>query len=178
MSRMTMIPESEASGDVAEVYGAVKKGLGKIPNAYATIASHSPKALQAMLGADKALAGGSLSKKDQETIKLVISEVAGCDYCVAAHTLVGKMAGLSQDEMRRARAGSKTGDDQRNALVSFVRTLATSSGTLGQAEYQAIVDAGYSDAQIVDICLAIAVITFTNAFNRINDTYVDFPKVD
>jgi len=125
--------------------------------------------------ADSVLAAGSLSKRDQETIKLVVSGVVGCDYCEAAHSLLGKLAGLKPDEIKNIRAGKPTGDLKRDALVGFVRTLAATSGTVSDAEFAAIKAAGYSDAQLVDISLAFASITFTNVFNRINDTDLDFP---
>ncbi|WP_322616930.1 carboxymuconolactone decarboxylase family protein [Pseudomonas sp. BIC9C] len=77
-----------------------------------------------MLAADKVLSEGPLSKPDQETIKLVISELAGCDYCVAAHSMVGKLVGLSPDAMHRIREGQATGDSKQDALVTFVYYLA------------------------------------------------------
>ena len=146
-----------------------------MPNTFAAIGAHGPDALKAMLMADSVLAAGSLSKRDQETIKLVVSGVVGCDYCEAAHSLLGKLAGLKPDEIKNIRAGKPTGDLKRDALVGFVRTLAATSGTVSDAEFAAIKAAGYSDAQLVDISLAFASITFTNVFNRINDTDLDFP---
>jgi AhpD family alkylhydroperoxidase len=119
----------------------------------------------------------ALSKRDQETIKLVISAVVGCDYCEAAHSLLGKLAGLKPDELKKIRDGEPTGDAKRDALIRFVRTLAQTRGTVSDDDFAAIKAAGYSDAQLVDISLAFATITFTNVFNRINDTDIDFPAV-
>jgi AhpD family alkylhydroperoxidase len=104
-------------------------------------------------------------------------EVAGCDYCVAAHSLLGKLAGLGPDALRQIRAGALTGDAKRDALIRFVRVLQQTNGTIAEAEFSAIRAAGYSNAQLVEISLAIAVTVFTNVFNRINDTTVDFPPV-
>ncbi|RKP51913.1 carboxymuconolactone decarboxylase family protein [Pararobbsia silviterrae] len=177
MSRISMIKADDATGVTADVFGQIKKAVGKVPNAYATIGSHNIAALQALLQADAALAKSSLSKQDQETIKLAVSEAAACDYCVAAHTLVGKIAGLAPDTMKQIRAGEATGDAKRDALVRFVRGIVQSRGTVSQDDFDAIVAAGYSETQLVEISLAIAIITFTNVFNRINDTTVDFPAV-
>jgi len=176
MARFTAISADQASGATAEVFAAIKQSVGKVPNAYATLGTLSPGALKAMLAADKVLAGGPLSKPDQETVKLVISELAGCDYCVAAHSMVGKMVGLSPEAIVQLRQGSATGDAKRDALVRFVRVLALKPGTLPENEVQALQAEGYDGEQIVHIGLAISVITFTNVFNRINDTVVDFPK--
>ena len=177
MSRISMIKFEEATGVTAEVFGNIKKAVGKVPNAYATIGTHNIAALQALLQADGVVSKGTLSKQDQETIKLAVSEAVQCDYCVAAHTLVGKMVGLAPEAMKQIRAGQATGDAKRDALVRFVRGIVQSQGTVAQVDYDAIIAAGYTQAQLVDISLAIAVITFTNVFNRINDTTVDFPAV-
>jgi uncharacterized peroxidase-related enzyme len=178
MSRIPTPALETATGATAEVYAQIKKAVGKVPNSFATIGAHGPAALKAVLQADGVLAGGSLSKQDQETVKLVVSEVAGCDYCVAAHSLLGKLAGLKPDVLKQVRTGQPTGDAKRDALVRFVRNLTLSSGTISDAEFAAIKAAGYRDAQLVDISLAIALTVFTNVFNRINDTAIDFPAVD
>jgi uncharacterized peroxidase-related enzyme len=124
------------------------------------------------------LAAGSLTKRDQEVIKLVISAAAGCDYCVAAHNHLAKLAGVKPEEvLEQIREGQLTGDVKRDALVGFVRKLAQSSGTVSDDDYAAIKSAGYSDAQLVEISLAFATTAFTNVFNRINDTEIDFPAV-
>lgn len=177
MSRLTAINPSEATGAAAELFTGIKKAVGKVPNAYATIGTHSPEALGALLAFDGVVSGSSLATADIETIKLAVSEIAGCDYCVAAHTLMGKAAGLSQDAMKQIRAGSATGDAKRDVLVRFVRTLVDTHGTVPAAEVAAVREAGYSERQVIEICLAVASITFTNLVNRVNDTTLDFPAV-
>jgi len=174
MSRLTAINPEAATGAAAELFARIKKAAGKVPNAYATIGTHSPAALGAMLGVEAALSGSSLAKPDIEAIKLAVSEVVGCDYCVAAHTLMGKFAGLSQEAMKQIRAGELTGDAKRDALVRFVRTLVDTRGTLPAVELEAVRAAGYSEQQVA---LAIASITFTNLVNRVNDTTLDFPAL-
>ncbi len=178
MSRIPTPALDTATGATAEVYAQIKKAAGSVPNTFATIGAHGPAALKAMLAADSVLASGTLSKQDQETIKLLVSAVAGCDYCVAAHSLIGKMTGLPQEALKAIRVGQPTGDAKRDALIRFVKLLASTSGTIGEAEFAAIKAAGYTDQQLVEISLAIAVIVFTNVFNRINDTAIDFPAVD
>ncbi|MCP3411461.1 carboxymuconolactone decarboxylase family protein [Bradyrhizobium sp. CCGB01] len=177
MSRLPVPPLESATGATAAVYGQIKKAIGSVPNTFAAIGAHGPDALKAILLADSVLASGSLSKRDQETIKLVISEVAGCDYCVAAHSLLGKLAGLRPEQLKQIREHQPTGDDKRDALIRFVRQLAQSSGTVSAEDFAAIKAAGYTDAQLVEISLAFATTVFTNVFNRINDTEIDFPAI-
>ena len=177
MSRLS-VPNLEANvGPSGQVYAQIKKAIGSVPNTFAAIAAHGPAALKSVLAADAVLASGSLSKREQETIKLIVSGVAGCDYCVAAHSLLGKLAGLKPDELKNIRDGKPTGDGKRDALARFVRKLAETSGTVRDEEFAAIKAAGYSDAQLVEISLAFATTVFTNVFNRINDTEIDFPAV-
>lgn len=178
MSRIHTPALGSAIGATAEVYDAIKKSAGSVPNTFATIGAHGPEALKAVLAADAVLGAGTLTKQDQETIKLVVSSVAGCHYCIAAHSLLGKMTGLPQDVLRQIRAGDPTGDAKRDALIRFVKLLTAASGTVSEGEFDAIRAAGYTDRQLVEISLAIAVTVFTNVFNRINDTVIDFPAVN
>jgi uncharacterized peroxidase-related enzyme len=177
MSRLTTIRPEEATGAAAEVFAKIKKTVGKVPNTYATVGTHTPEALSAALAFDAAVAASTLGKADIEVIKLAVSEYVGCDYCVAAHTLMGKLAGLSADDMKQVRAGVATGEAKRDALVTYVRTLVGTRGTVPEAVVDAVRAAGYTERQIIEINLAIASITFTNLVNRVNDTTLDFPTV-
>lgn len=178
MSRLSQVNVNEATGAAADLFAAIKKAVGRVPNAYATIGTHSPAALRATLDGDAILAKSSLDKADVEAIKLAVSEIAGCDYCVAAHTAVGKMVGLSLEETKQVRAGIPTGNAKRDALVSFVRHVVSNSGTLERSRLDDVRAAGYSEAQVVDALFAVSVINFTNLLNRVNDTDLDFPAVD
>jgi uncharacterized peroxidase-related enzyme len=177
VSRIAVSAVDKAVGATAEVYARIKKVAGSVPNTFAAIGALQPAALNAILDADAILAAGSLSKEDIETVKLIVSVATGCDYCTAAHSLLSKLARLSANATLRIRAGQPTGDAKRDALASFVRSLATTSGTITDQQFAAIKAAGYSDQQLVEISLAIAAIIFTNMFNRINDTDLDFPPV-
>lgn len=175
MSRLSALGTA-ATGRSAELFANIKSKIGKLPNAYDAIGSNSPVALEALLNFDAKLADASLSKQEIEVIKLAVSEVNGCDYCLAAHTLAGKAAGLSPDAMLGARRGTAIGDARLEALSAFVRAVAGSRGTVPPAVVDAFKTAGYSDAQVVDTIFAISSITFTNLLNRVNDTALDFPK--
>ena len=177
MSRL-LVPSLESdTGPSGQVYAQIKKAIGSVPNTFAAIAAHGPAALKSVLAADAVLATGSLTKRDQEVIKLVISAAGGCDYCVAAHNHLARLAGVKADVLKQIRDGQPSGDAKRDALVGFVRKLAQFSGTVSDDDFAAIKAAGYSDAQLVEISLAFATTVFTNVFNRINDTEIDFPAI-
>jgi len=177
MSRIPIPVIESATGPTAELYAQIKQAAGKVPNTFAVIGALGPAALKAILQADAVLARSSLSRQDQETIKLLVSELSGCDYCAAAHTQLAKTTGLSPAVVRQIRAGQPTGDAKRDALVHLVGELVKASGTISDQDFSTINAAGYTDQQLVDINLAIAVITFTNAFNRINNTELDYSAV-
>ena len=178
MSRLHTQAVSEATGKAAQLFSAVKGAVGMVPNAYATVGSNSPLALEAALSLDGVLAKSSLNGKEIEIIKLAVSEVSSCDYCLAAHTMIGKSKGLSADAILALRHGQPSGDARFDALATFARTLVSTSGTVPAEVVASVKAAGYSDAQIVDALLAIASITFTNLLNRVNDTALDFPAAD
>lgn len=178
MSRIAIPALSSATGATAEVYDQIRKiAGGKVPNLFAALGHLAPRQLAAVLNAEGAVAAGTLSKHDLEIIKLAASAQTGCDYCVAAHSLLGKLAGLPADALHAIRAGQPSGDAKRDALAHFVRQIVRTSGTLSQDEFDAIRAAGYTDVQLAEISLVIALVFFTNTFNRINDTDVDFPAV-
>ena len=178
MPRLHTQDIASVSGQAAQLFGAIKGAIGKVPNAYLDVGSNSPVALEAALNLDGALRKSSLKGKQVEAIKLAVSEVAGCDYCLAAHSLAAKKLGLSSEAVLALRRADNSGDAQLDALTSFVHALVTTHGTVPQATVDAVRAAGYSDAQIVDTLLAVASITFTNLFNRVNDTVLDFPVAD
>jgi uncharacterized peroxidase-related enzyme len=175
MTRLFTQPVSEATGQAAQLFTAIKGAIGKVPNAYATIGSNSPVALEAALNLDGALRKSSLSAKEIEVVKLAVSQDAQCNYCLAAHSMAGARAGLSADAIQGVRHGGASGDARIDALATFVHTVVTTSGDVPAEVVIAVKEAGYSDAQIVDTLLAVASITFTNLFNRVNVTTLDFP---
>jgi len=178
MPRLHTIDISEATGRAAELFSAVKAAAGKVPNSYIGIGANSPVALEAVLSLEASLKKGSLSAVDIEVVKLVVSETTGCDYCLAAHTLLGRRSGLSREAILALRRGRPSGDARNDALGRFVLHLLTTRGTVQADVVGQVKDAGVTDPQIVDITMAVASIAFTNLFNRINDTTLDFPAAD
>lgn len=177
-TRLHTLAVQDATGQTAELFGAIRKAVGKVPNAYATIGSNAPAVLALALQTNAALKQGTLSDKEIEAINLAVSEHSGCDYCVAAHTLTGtKMAGFSVEQTQQLRRGSFPDDAKIDALTRFALAVVGTSGTVPAATVDAVRAAGYSDAQVVEALAAISAILFTNMVNRVNDTTLDFPAV-
>src|ERR1700754_3335113 len=117
MARLHTIGLSQATGRAAELFSVVKNAVGKVPNSYVGIGGNSPVALEAVLNLEASLKKSSLSAKDIEVIKLVVSQTTGCDYCLAAHTLVGKKLGLSREAILSLRQAQPSGNARNDALA-------------------------------------------------------------
>jgi uncharacterized peroxidase-related enzyme len=176
MNRLHTIKIDEASGETEQLFTAIKRAVGKVPNAYLTLGSNAPAVLAHVLQTGTVLKQGTLSAREQEAINLAVSEVSACDYCLAAHSMTGKMAGFSADELRELRSGAFSADAKLDALVKFAVRVVTTSGTLPADAVESVKKAGYSDRQIIEALLAVSAILFTNMVNRVNDTVLDFPK--
>ncbi|RZT42067.1 carboxymuconolactone decarboxylase family protein [Cupriavidus agavae] len=177
-TRLHTLSAAEATGQTAELFGAIRKAVGKVPNAYATIGSNAPAVLAQALQTNATLKNGSLSAKELEAINLSVSEHSGCDYCVAAHTLSGtKLAGLTVEQTKQLRGGSFPDDAKIDALTRFAVEVVSTRGTVPAPVVEAVRAAGYTDTQIVEAIQAISAILFTNMLNRVNDTTLDFPAV-
>ena len=177
MSRLHTITESDATGITAQLFSAIKGSMGKVPNAYLTIGSNSPDVLGQMLQLNAALHKGSLSARELEAINLAVSEESGCDYCLAAHTLMAKKAGYTDEQTLELREARFSGDARIDALVQFVQYLVSTRGIVSADRVASFREAGFSDQQVVETIGAVSAILFTNMVNRVNDTVVDFPKV-
>lgn len=177
MTRLNTPTVDQATGEAAALFARVKSKVGKVPNLYATLGGNSPDVLAHVLNTGATLGRSTLSRLEQEAINLAVSEATGCDYCVAAHTMTGKLAGYSAEQTRELRAGGFAGDARIDALVKFALDLVNQRGTLDASAVDALKAVGFTDRQLVEIPLVVSAILFTNMVNRINDTTLDFPKV-
>ena len=177
MSRIPT-PATIASSPTASqgLLQAVDKQLGSVPNLFRLVAT-SPAALEGYLSMSGALAKGLLPAATRERIALAVAQVNGCNYCLAAHAYLGKnLAKLSDHEIAANRAGG-SGDAKADAAVRFATTVARERGHVGEAALQAVRAAGYSDAQVIEIVMHVALNTWTNYINEVALTDIDFPEV-
>lgn len=156
---------------------AVEKQLGTVPNLFRLIAN-SPEALEGYLALSGALGKGSLPAPTRERIALAVAEVNGCGYCLAAHSYIGaNLARLDPAEIAANRRGHST-DAKADAAVRFAVSVVKARGHVSDDDVKAVKLAGYSDAQVVEIVLHVAVNTLTNYVNEVAQTVVDFPAVE
>jgi uncharacterized peroxidase-related enzyme len=177
MTRLVTHASIDAAPEASRPFlNAVQKQLGSVPNLFRTVAS-SPAALEGYLGLSGALAKGSLPAQTRERIALAVAEINGCDYCLAAHTYLGSnLAKLDAAEIAANRAGFSN-DPKADAAVRFAAKVARERGHVDDDALRLVKLAGYSDAQIVEIVLHVALNTWTNYLNEVAQTVVDFPAV-
>ena len=134
MARVQVVNPQTATGDAKTLLDAVQSQLGVTPN-FIRVLANSPKALEGFLGLYGALGGASIDKATQERIALAVAEGNGCEYCVSAHTAIGRHAGLSNDEMALNRKGTSS-DTKAAAIVAFAKALNSNLGEVTTAEFE------------------------------------------
>lgn len=177
MSRIAIPGTIDASPAASQpLLEAVKKQLGSVPNLFRLV-GNSPAALEGYLGLNGALAKGLIGAKTRERIALAVAERNGCDYCLSAHTYLGKnLAKLDDAELDAAR-DARSADPKADAALRFARAVTESRGHVSTADVDAARAGGHSDAELVDIVLHVALNTLTNYVNSVAETEVDFPRV-
>lgn len=173
MTRIQPINHKEATGKARELLDAVQAKLGSTPNMMKTMAQ-SPAVLEAYLNFGGALGRGQLNAKLREQIALISAEINGCGYCASAHTAIGKMVGLGAEEILAARHG-RAADAEADAALRFVQKIIVSRGEVSDADLEAVKAAGFGDGEIAEIIANVALNIFTNYFNHIAGTEIDFP---
>ncbi len=175
MTRTTVLTPEQVPASSKETLDAFTRNIGFTPNMMAAFAQ-SPIAFNAW-----AALFGSLSKaldvRTRDSIGLAVSEVNGCNYCLTVHSFAAEhMAKLPADEIILARKGHAT-DPKRDAAVQFARKVIETRGQVSDADLKAVRDAGFTEANIIEIVALVAMYTLTNLFNNVFDPDKDFPAV-
>lgn len=176
MARLPIQNPQTATGSNKEIFDFLQKHLGIVPN-MTRVMGNSPAVLQAFAQFNGAMGASKLSAKIRESIALLTAEINACTYCLSAHTALGKVAGLSQNQIDGARHG-ESGDPRTLAALTFAQAVLTGRGGVSDRDFQAVRQAGYSDEEIAEIVGAVALNVFTNYFNRAFAVDVDFPRVE
>ena len=175
MTRIQPVDPETATGRKKEVLDLVRAKFGMIPNINRGLAN-SPAALEGYLNFSGALQKGAFSAGLREKIALAISQTNGCGYCVAAHTAIGKMVGLDDDAILKARQ-IQADDDYERAVLRFAQSLAEKRGWVTDSDLELARTAGLGDEEITEVIANVVLNIFTNYFNHVAHTEIDFPEV-
>ena len=174
--RIPLLDPTNAPSPVSETFAAVKAKIGMVPNLY-RVMGQSPAALNAYLSMGAALETASLELPLREKLALAISQKNGCAYCLSAHSAIAKMAGVSPDAIRDARAG-RAPAGREAAAVALAVALVERQGWIDDAELAAFRAKGLTDGEILEVVALVAQTTFSNYTNHVAHTPIDFPLAE
>jgi uncharacterized peroxidase-related enzyme len=156
------------------IFDHMQSAFGVVPNLYATFAMNDT-ALGDYLALQNRKA--TLSAKEREVINLVVSQVNDCKYCVPAHTMLAKMNGFTDDQILQIRRAQITFNDKYAALASFVKETTINRGRPSQNATDALFEAGYTKANLVDVMMIIGDKIISNYLHNVTQIPVDWPEV-
>ncbi len=175
MSRIPAIVPANAEGRARDLLDGVQRSIGIVPNLY-RVTAQSPAVLEGLLNLSSTLSGGTLSPQLREQIALTVAERNGCDYCLAAHSFLGRKAGLSDADLEQARS-ARAADAKTEAALRFVAGVVDQAGRVSDADLWSVRNAGFSDAEVIELVGQAVLNIFTNTLNNVAQTDIDFPKV-
>lgn len=176
MLRITPVDPNHTDTKTAATLNAVKAKLGMLPNLFTTLA-RAPAALNGYVQLSEALGRGRLTPRQREMIAIAVAQENVCSYCLSAHSAIGHSAGLSGDDIVRARHGGAH-DAKDDAILKFALHIVKSRADVSDSTLAAARQAGLDDGLILEIIAHIALNVLTNYVNRVAGTEVDFPVVD
>ncbi len=176
MSRINVVSHESANAEQKALLNAIQSQLGMVPN-FLKVFANSPSALRAFLGLYGIANEGSLDAQTRERIAVALAQQNSCQYCVSAHTALGRKAGLNGAEIEANRAGTSQ-DAKAAAAVKFARALVEHTGEITTAEILEVRKAGYSESDIVEIITHVGVNLLTNILGKASRVEIDFPKVE
>lgn len=172
MAKFQVPSRGEVSANNQEIFDNFKKGLGMVPNLYAVMAL-SDTALGNYLSFQNAKT--TFSNKEKQAVNLVVSQVNECHYCQSAHTLLGTMNGLTEEQTIEIRNGNASFDNKLNALVILAKEITAKKGFASAESIDAFINAGYSEGQVIELVFLVAEKTAMNYVQAIAKVEIDFP---
>jgi uncharacterized peroxidase-related enzyme len=175
MPRIPIPGRDEAPPESHQILHNVNKMLGFVPNLH-RLMSISPNALAGWAELMRSLSK-TLDVKTREGMALAVSEVDGCNYCLAAHSYIStNLAKIAPEEIALNREG-RSRDPKRQAAIAFAKALIERRGQVSDEEFDAVRAAGWTDANIVEMIALSAQFLLTNFMNNAVQTPIDFPEV-
>ncbi len=163
------------AGSAQPLVDAVQKQMGTVPHIFATMANSAP-VLEGYLAFNGALSSGVLSAALKEQIALTVAGQNECDYCASAHTFLAQHTGLGDAEIRQNLA-AKSSDPKTRVILGFVKEIVSKRGVVDPLSIESVKGVGVTDSEIVEIIAHVGMNIFTNYFNHIAGTEIDFPVV-
>lgn len=170
----TPVTDEQADGLARDLLDGAREKLGFVPNMYRGMAINPGLLSTYLHGYDHFRTQANFTPPEQEVVFLTVSLANGCDYCMAAHSMLAlNVSKLSEDHTQALRDGKALSDPKLEALRRFTHHMWQTRGLPSKAEAEAFKAAGYTDTHVLEIILALAVKTISNYANHVNHTEVD-----
>lgn len=174
MKTLQPLTLEQANENSQAIFTGIKSKIGMLPNLYATMGV-SDKLLGGFLTFTETLKSGEFSNKEYEAIALATSQANGCNYCLSAHTAIGKMNGFTEQETLALRT-NLIADRKLNALVTLASEIVTKNGHPSQETVESFLNQGYTKTAFAELIAIIALTTITNYVYHNGGFEIDFPK--
>jgi uncharacterized peroxidase-related enzyme len=175
-SRTFTVPgRAEVSAANQAIFDKLQKGIGFVPNMYAFFAKNET-ALGDYLGFQNRRS--TLSVKEKEVVNLVTSQINGCRYCLAAHTGLARKNGFSDEDIREIRRGTAVFNDKFDALARLTASIVNNKGRAEKGSVEAFFSVGYTEANLVDLIIAIGDRIISNYLHNLTGFEIDFPLAE
>lgn len=174
LHQLKAVDLASAQGVQKEVLDQAQKAVGFIPNMYANMVN-APAVLSTYLhGYALFRSESGLKPAEQEVVFLAVSRTNGCDYCMAAHSMLAdKKSGVPGAVLQAIRTGQPIPDARLAALFAITTEMVKTQGWPSAAVLDSFISAGFAEKDVLYIVLAIAVKTLSNYSNHAFATPVD-----
>lgn len=172
MTKFTVPVRGEVSDNNQAIFDNLQKGLGFVPNLYAYFAKNETALADYLAFQNRK---STLNSKEKEIVNLVTSQINGCRYCQSAHTVLGKMNGFSDEQILEIRKGTASFDEKLNALANFTASVVENRGKATKETLQNFLNAGYSEANLIDVVIAVGDKIVSNYTHNLTNIEIDFP---
>jgi len=174
MSRKFKVPtRNEVAPEAQTTFDFLTKAAGKVPNLYATI-GYSANALNSYMAYVQAQAKGSFHGKEREAVYLIVSQLNGCEYCLASHTASAIRFGWTEDETLALRSGTYP-KGYWQLIYKIIKSVIDHKGEVADDLLNEFFESGYTEKELMDLMVLINLMTFTNYAYRLTKIPVDFP---
>jgi AhpD family alkylhydroperoxidase len=163
-----------ASEESKVALAQAKETFGFIPNLEGIFAQ-APSLLKGSIALWHLFEATSFTPVEQQVIYLTANYEHECHYCMAAHSGLAKTLGMSADDIQALRDGTLLSDPKLQALRQFTQRMIQARGWLDDREIEAFLAAGYTQQQVLEVILGIAIKIMHNYTNHIAKTPLDKP---
>lgn len=170
----TFTPQTMDTADAQgrEILEQVQGKYGFVPNLIGNMV-HAPATAKAYLALGDLIGQTSFDATEQQVILLAVSRYNECDYCVGAHSAISAMQKVPADVVESIRNDQPIADEKLEVLRVLTTKVVDQRGWLSDEDIGEFTAAGYSQAQILEVVLGVAMKTISNYTNHIASTELD-----